>query len=64
MFLKEFKFPLKSFLADERKEAIISIVKKWENEFNGKLEYDIANKKVFLFCCIDCKMWDKFDEKL
>ena len=38
-----------------RKEAKLSTVKKWENEFKCKLEYDIANQKVFRLRCVDCK---------
>ena len=57
MFLKEFEFNLKSFLADfkfhhsngkKRSKTVNS--KKWENKFKFKLEYDIANQKVFRLC--------------
>ena len=30
-----------------KKEGKLSPVKKWDNEFKLKLEYDIANQKVF-----------------
>ena len=49
MFLKEFEFTLKSFLADFKfhhsngKKAELSTVKKWENKFKCKLECYIAN---------------------
>ena len=40
-----------------KKEVKLSTVKKRENEFKCKLEYDVANQKVFRIHCIDCKMW-------
>ena len=56
---------MKSFLSDfkfhhnnGKKEAKLSTVKKWENKFKCKLEYDIANQKVFRLHCIDCKTWE------
>ena len=41
-----------------KKEAKLSTVKKWENEFKWKLEYDKANQKVFRLRCIDCRTWE------
>ena len=32
-------------------------MKKWENKYD-KLEYDIANQKVFILCRIDRKTWE------
>ena len=41
-----------------KKEAKLTTVKKWENEFNCNLEYDINGDKVYRMRCKDCKRWE------
>ena len=36
----------------------LSTVRKWENKFKCKLEYNIANRKVFRLHCINYKTWE------